>query len=80
MKVEPYALELMALLDRQYLRTPFYGSRRMTVWLQAQGHMVNRKRMQRLMQRMGLEAIYQRPRTSLPAPLTPGQREASTHF
>ena len=40
----------------------------MTVWLQAQGHMVNRKRMQRLMQRMGLEAIYQRPRTSLPAP------------
>jgi putative transposase len=67
-KVEPYALELMALLDRQYLRTPFYGSRRMTVWLQAQGHMVNRKRVQRLMQRMGLEAIYQRPRTSLPAP------------
>jgi putative transposase len=68
MKVEPYALELMALIDRQYLRTPFYGSRRMTVWLQAQGHLVNRKRVRRLMQRMGLEAIYQRPRTSLPAP------------
>jgi putative transposase len=67
-KVAPYALELMALIDRQYLRTPFYGSRRMTVWLQAQSHMVNRKRVQRLMQRMGLEAIYQRPRTSLPAP------------
>jgi putative transposase len=43
-KVAPYALELMALIDRQYLRTPFYGSRRMTVWLQAQSHMVNRKR------------------------------------
>jgi len=61
------ALELMALLDRQYLRTPFYGSRRMTVWLQTQGHMVNRKRVQHLMQRMGLAAIYQRPRTSRPA-------------
>jgi putative transposase len=58
----------MALLDRQYLRTPFYGSRRMTVWLQTQGHMVNRKRVQHLMQRMGLAAIYQRPRTSRPAP------------
>lgn len=62
------APDLMALLDRQYLRTPFYGSRRMTVWLQTQGHMVNRKRVQHLMQRMGLAAIYQRPRTSRPAP------------
>ena len=42
-------LELMALIDRQYLRTPFYGSRRMTAWLRTQGHMVNRKRVQRLM-------------------------------
>ena len=58
----------MALLDRQYLRTPFYGTRRMTAWLQTQGHGVNRKRVQRLMQRMGLAAIYQRPRTSRPAP------------
>ena len=67
-KVGAAALELMALLDRQYLRTPFYGSRRMTVWLQTQGHMVNRKRVQHLMQRMGLAVIYQRPRTSRPAP------------
>jgi putative transposase len=67
-KVGAAALELMALLDRQYLRTPFYGSRRMTVWLQTQGHMVNRKRVQHLMRRMGLAAIYQRPRTSRPAP------------
>src|SRR5258708_25062805 len=58
----------MAGLDRQYLRTPFYGSRRMTAWLQTQGHGVNRKRVQRLMQRMGLAAIYQRPRTSRPTP------------
>ena len=50
------------------LQTPFYGSRRMAAWLQAQGHAVNRKRVQRLMQRMGLAAIYQRPRTSRPAP------------
>lgn len=67
-KVGAAALDLIALLDRQYLRTPFYGSRRMTVWLQTQGHMVNRKRVQHLMQRMGLAAIYQRPRTSRPAP------------
>jgi len=66
--VDAYELELMALLDRQYLRTPFYGSRRMTAWLQTQGHAVNRKRVQRLMQRMGLAAIYQRPRTSRSAP------------
>jgi len=63
-----YELKLMALIDRQYLRTPFYGSRRMTAWLQSQGYAVNRKRVQRLMQRMGLAAIYQRPRTSRAAP------------
>jgi len=67
-EVSDYELELMALIDRQYLRTPFYGSRRMTAWLQTQGHPVNRKRVQRLMGLMGLEAIYQRPHTSRPAP------------
>ena len=61
-------LELMALIDRQYLKTPFYGSRRMTAWLRIQGHQVNRKRVRRLMQVMGLEAIYQRPNTSKPSP------------
>jgi putative transposase len=66
--VSDYELELMALIDRQYLRAPFYGSRRMTAWLQTQGHMVNRKRVQRLMRLMGIEAIYQRQRTSRPAP------------
>jgi putative transposase len=67
-EVSDYELELMALIDRQYLRTPFYGSRRMTAWLRTQGHLVNRKRVQRLMGLMGLEVIYQRPRTSRPAP------------
>ena len=61
-------LELMALMDRQYLRTPFYGSRKMTAWLRAQGYRVNRKRVRRLMQVMGLQAIYRRPNTSNPAP------------
>lgn len=60
-------LELMGLLDRQYLKTPFYGSRRMTVWLRTQGHPVNRKRVRRLMQVMGMEAIYRHPNTSKPA-------------
>src|SRR5215467_11527413 len=67
-EIGAYELELMALIDRQYLRTPFYGSRRMTAWLQSQGHMVNRKRVQRLMRLMGIEAIYQRQLTSRPAP------------
>jgi putative transposase len=67
-EISGYELELLALIERQYLRTPFYGSRRMTAWLQTQGHMVNRKRVKRLMGLMGLEAIYQRPHTSRPAP------------
>ena len=59
-----YELELMGLIDKQYLRTPFYGSRKMAAWLRGQGHQVNRKRVQRLMRRMGIEAIYRRPKTS----------------
>lgn len=54
-------LELMTIMDRQYLKTPFYGSRRMTAWLRTQGHQVSRKRVRRLVQVMGLEAIYRRP-------------------
>ena len=54
----------MRLIDEQYLRTPFYGSRRMAVWLAQQGRLVNRKRVQRLMRVMGIEAIYPRPRTT----------------
>ena len=59
---------IMALLDRQYLARPYYGSRRMAAWLATQGHVVNRKRVQRLMRLAGLVAIYQRPNTSKPAP------------
>ena len=57
-------LDLMRLMDEQYLKTPFYGSRSMTLHLKRQGYPVNRKRIQRLMRRMGLEAIYPKPRTS----------------
>jgi putative transposase len=57
-------LALMRLIDEQYLRRPFYGSRRMTTWLIEHGHIVNRKRVQRLMRQMGLEAIYPKPRLS----------------
>jgi putative transposase len=58
-------LRLMRLIDEQYLRCPFYGSRRMTVWLQSEREEVNRKRVQRLMRKMGLEAIYAKPRLSV---------------
>jgi putative transposase len=60
-------LALMRRIDEQYLRTPFYGSRRMTVCLQREGEEVNRKRVQRLMRLMGLEAIYPKPRTTVTA-------------
>jgi putative transposase len=59
-------LAIMALIDRQYLARPYYGSRRMAAWLGTQGHVVNRKRVQRLMRLLGLAAIYQRPNTSKP--------------
>lgn len=61
-------VQLMRLIDEQYLHTPFYGSRGMTQWLIRQGHDVNRKRVQRLMRVMGLEAIYPRRRTSVACP------------
>jgi putative transposase len=60
-------LAIMALIDRHYLARPYYGSRRMAVWLATQGHGVNRKRVQRLMRVLELVAIYQRPNTSKPA-------------
>jgi putative transposase len=60
-------LAIMALIDRQYLARPYYGSRRLAAWLATQGHVVNRKRVQRLMRLLGLVAIYQRPNTSKPA-------------
>jgi putative transposase len=65
-QVGEYELELMGLIDRQYLQTPFCGSRKMAASLKRQGNQVNRKRVQSLMRRMGIEAIYRRPRTSTP--------------
>ncbi len=59
-------LELMRRLDEQYTRTPFYGIRRMTAWLQQQGEAVNHKRVGRLLRLMGLEALYPKPRLSVP--------------
>jgi len=64
---DEYDLELMALIDRQYLQTPFYGSRRMTAWLKMQGYRVNRKRVRRLMRVMRITAIYPHPNTSKPS-------------
>ena len=54
----------MRLIDEQYLRRPYFGSRRMAVWLESAGHVVNRKRVQRLMRLMGIEALYPKPRTT----------------
>jgi putative transposase len=57
---------LLRLLDEQYTRTPFYGSRKMTEWLRAKGFEVNRKRVSRLMALMGVEAVYPKPKLSAP--------------
>jgi putative transposase len=57
-------LRLMRLIDEQYTARPFYGSRKMTLWLQGRGEEVNRKRVQRLRRLMGLEAIFPKPRLS----------------
>ena len=55
----------MDLIDRQYTDRPFYGSRRVVAWLNLdKGEQVNRKRVQRLMRLMGLEAIHPKPRLS----------------
>lgn len=59
--------EIMRLLDAQYTETPFYGYRRMTVYLQNLGYQVNHKRVSRLMKKLGLEAIYPQPNLSKPA-------------
>jgi len=61
-------LELMRLIDAQFLETPWYGSRQMARHLRREGYVVGRKRVRRLMAKMGLMPIYQRPRTSTPHP------------
>lgn len=59
-------LHLMRRIDEHFLRYPFKGTRRMTVWLKEQGYQVNRKRVQSLYRKMGLEAIY--PKTDISWP------------
>ena len=62
-------LALMRLIDREYTQAPFYGYRKMTARLNnAHGYQVNSKRVARLMAKMGLQAVYPRPRTSLANP------------
>lgn len=64
----PMNLTLMRLIDQQYTQTPFYGYPRMTVHLRQQGYPVNPKRVFRLMQQMGIQAVYPKPRTTTPHP------------
>jgi len=59
-------IELMRMMDEQYMKTPFYGIRRMREWLVRKGYVVNRKRIQRLMGLMGWQTIYRAPNTSKP--------------
>lgn len=59
-------LSLMKLIDEQYIKTPFYGSPKMTWMLRSKGYWVNHKRVERLMQIMGISAICPKPRTSEP--------------
>lgn len=61
-------LKLRALIDEEYTSRPFYGSRRMVVFLRTAGHVVNRKRVQRLMRSMGLAGMARGPNTSKPHP------------
>jgi putative transposase len=64
----PLNLTLMRLIDAQFLETPWYGSRQMARHLRREGYTVGRKRIRRLMAKIGLVPIYQRPRTTVPHP------------
>jgi putative transposase len=57
-------LEIMRQIDEQYLKTPFYGSRRMTLYLKKNGFNICRKRVRRLMRHMGIHAVYPKPKIS----------------
>jgi len=61
-------LKLMRLIDEQFLATPFYGSRQMARHIKRKGYCVGRNRIRRLMRLMGIEAVYQKPKTSTPNP------------
>ena len=59
-------LKLMRRMDEMHLKRPFYGSRRLTDWLREEGQDINRKRVQRLMRKMGITALYPKKNTSQP--------------
>lgn len=60
-------LALMRLMDEQYLKTPFYGCRKLTAWLEQKEYKINHKRVKRLMKLIGWQTIYREPNTSKPA-------------
>ena len=60
-------LTLMRRLDELHLKWPFYGARKLTRELQKEGHAVGRRHVRTLMRRMGMETLYRKPRTSIPA-------------
>lgn len=62
--MDEYNHKLMEMIDKQYLKTPFYGSRKMVVYLTSEGYFINRKRVQRLMRLMNIQAIYPKPNLS----------------
>jgi putative transposase len=64
-------LDIMLHMDHQYLKTPFYGIRRMHVWLKKKGYVICRKRVKRLMKLMGWQTIYHKRNTSKPNKLHP---------
>jgi len=67
-RIQSDDLKMMRLIDEQYLKNPSGGSRSMRNYLRRQGYKVNRKRVQRLMRIMGIEAIYPKLKTSRPHP------------
>ena len=62
----PKNLKIMKLIDEEYTRHPYYGSRKMVYYLEEQGIIVNRKRVQRLMRGMGISALCPKPNLSKP--------------
>lgn len=64
----PYNLELMRRIDELFMELPFFGSRQMRTALRDEGHQVGRERVRRLMRKMGLAAVFCRPKTSVPHP------------
>ena len=65
---DSYNEELMRLLDEEYMRHPFYGIGQLTNYLRSIGHMVNHKRVERLMQQMGIQAVFPKRNISAPNP------------